>query len=59
MGELAAVGTKTGRSLVGGPELWILESMGSKERRDSVYPGWGPLEEVNPYVLLGCNDVLV
>jgi hypothetical protein len=31
--------------------------MDNKERRDSDYPGLGPLEEVKPYVLLDCIDV--
>ena len=51
------VGTKTGRSRVGGPKLWILDRRVTGDEGDNVYPCSGPIEEVKPYVLLDCIDV--
>lgn len=49
---MVIVGVKTGRSRVGGHELWILNQWGTRDEGHNVYPGSDPLEEVKPYVLL-------
>ena len=56
---MESVGTKTGRSRVGDPNYgsrnrWVTENVGT-----AIYLGSGPLEEVKPYVLLDCIDVIV
>ena len=57
LNESTNVGVKTGRSRVGGTQLWILDQWGTRDKGDDVYPGSCPLEEVKHYVLLDYIEV--
>ena len=53
------VGTKTDRSRVGDPNYGSRNQWVTGNVETAIYPGSGPLDEVIPYVLLDCIDVIV